>query len=292
MKPIKLIHNVLIMAMLTLLVGSNQVLAQYSGDKYVTTKSKKTANFTYAYVNTPGFIEKDASGKMKGLLVDVMNEFEAYVKKEMGITVTAKFVHIKDDDFKKMMDNVKASSGGVFGLSNVTITSSRKKVYSFSPPYISNISVLVSHKNVPTLNSLSGMDKAFSGKTAYTIKGGTYHERINGMKLKYYSGLKIDFRPSEIGIIDIISKDQQAISIVDFVYYLAALQDKKPIKRHAIGDSDSEEFGIVMPRSNDWAPILNKFFKGGFINGSNYRKIIANNLGSHALQLLDGIAKK
>ncbi len=292
MKPFKFLSYAVTGFLLLLLFQVNQAFAQYTGDRLSVAKTKKTANFTYAYVNTPGFIEKDASGKMKGLLVDVMSEFEAYVKKEMGITVTAKFVHLENDDFKQMMDNVKTSKGGVFGLSNVTITSSRKKAYSFSPAYISNISVLVSHKSVPTLNSLASMNEVFSGKTAYTIKGGTYHERLNGLKLKYYSGLKVDFRPSEMGILDIVSKDQQAISIVDFVYYLAALQNKKPIKRHAIGDSDSEEFGIVMPKSNDWAPVLTKFFNNGFVSGSAYRKIIANNLGSHALQLLDGIAKK
>ena len=38
---------------------------------------------------------------------------------------------------------------------------------------------------------------------------------------------------------------------MDFTYYLKGLQAGKT-KRHAIGDKPDEEFGIIMPLSNDW----------------------------------------
>lgn len=263
---------------------------QCKGDKLVTAKSTKSAKLTYVYVNTPGFVVKDKSGKMKGLLVDVMKEFEAYVKEKKGITLTSKYDAIPNDDFNLLLKKVKASSGGVFGLSNITITKERKKNYLFSPSYISNVSVLISHESVPTLKSLTDLPKTFKNKTAYIMKGSTHEEWANEIK-KYFPNLKIAYLPSETSILQKVASDQNAFSNLDFVYYLSALQNKKEIKRHAVGDSNKEEFGIIMPKSNDWSPLLAEFFNSGFIGSTKYRKIIADNLGQNALMLLDGLTK-
>ena len=263
---------------------------QCKGDKLAAAKSSKLAQLTYAYVATPGFVVKDKSGKMKGLLVDVMKEFEAYVKEKKGITLTAKYDAVPNDDFNLLLTRVKSGSGGVFGLSNITITNQRKKTYLFSPSYISNVSVLISHESVPTVKSLTELPETFKNKTAYIMKGSTHEDWANGIK-KYFPNLKVAYLPSETAILKKVASDKNAFSNLDFIYYLSALQNKKEIKRHAVGDSNKEEFGIIMPKSNDWSPLLTEFFNSGFIGSTKYRKIIADNLGQNALMLLDGLTK-
>ncbi|MDN5201302.1 transporter substrate-binding domain-containing protein [Fulvivirgaceae bacterium BMA10] len=273
-----------------LFLGSTiSVNAQLKGDTYAKAKAQKKGVITYAYVNTPGFIEKSSDGKMKGLLVETMKKFEEYVKTKEGIALTVKFVGTPKDDFKKMMDDVKQGSGGVFGLSNITITQARMKYYRFSPAYISNKSVVVSNKSVPTLTKLNDISSTFKGKEAIIIKGGTYDFRIQDIKKAYYPTLKVGYLPSEMEILKKISQDQNAFTIVDFIYYLRGIQDKLPIKRHPSGDGEKEEFGVIMPKSNDWSPLLKDFFNSGFLRSSEYRKIIADNLGTTALQLIDSL---
>ncbi len=276
---------------ITLLVSTSISYAQQcKGDKLVTAKSTKSAKVTYAYINTPGFIVKDKSGNMKGLLVDVMKEFEAYVKEKKGITITSQYDAIPNDGFNVLLKRVKSASGGVFGLSNITITSERKKGFLFSPSYISNVSVLISHESVPTLKSMSALSTIFKDKTAYIIKGSTHELWVKSLK-KSYPLLKVAYLSSEADILEKIATDKNAFSNLDFIYYLSALQNKKGIKRHAVGDSNREEFGIIMPKSNDWSPLLREFFNSGFIGSTIYRKTIADNLGQNALMLLDGLTK-
>ena len=86
-----------------------------------------------------------------------------------------------------------------------------------------------------------------------------------------------------------IIKDSNKFANLDFTYYLEAIKANKPIKRHPGGDSSAEQFGIIMPRSNDWAPVLNEFMNAGFVGSVEYRKILSDNLGSNALKFLDNM---
>lgn len=264
------------------------LFSQYVGDNYSGAKGKGEVNVIYVYVSTPGFIEKDQTGNMKGLLIDIINEFHNYVMYEKSIKINPKFTAV--NDFKMFMDKVKSSKGGVFGLSNVTITPERQKEYNFSIPYISNISVIVTHKSVPTLTSFKDLKSTFLGKSAYVLPLSTHEKRILDIKEKYFPTLNIAYLPSEAKIMNKVITDQNTFANIDFIYFLKALQNKKPIKRHPVGDSGKEELGIIMPKSNDWSKMLNSFMKK-YVSSINYRQMVSKNLGANALNLLDGLSK-
>ena len=132
---------------LLLLAGMNFVNAQQTGDSYASAKSSKTAKVVYIHAGVNGFAAKDESGKVKGLLVDVMNEFEKYVKDTYGITISSTYVEATNKDFKLYLEEVRNSNGGVFGLSNTSVKEERKKFLKYSPSFLNNISVLISHRN-------------------------------------------------------------------------------------------------------------------------------------------------
>jgi putative glutamine transport system substrate-binding protein len=89
--------------------------------------------------------------------------------------------------------------------------------------------------------------------------------------------------------IDAVVADKNVLTSADFTYYLKALQSRKPIKRHAIFDETGEEFGIIMPLSNDWSGLLTDFMKSGFIESSQYNKIITDHLGQSVLTFIKKI---
>ncbi|MEL7006063.1 MAG: transporter substrate-binding domain-containing protein [Bacteroidota bacterium] len=268
---------------------NSTVWAQYSGDTYASAKSKGTASWVFTYSKAPGFANENSSGIMTGICVDLMNKFKEYVEKEEGIKVAVKYQVTDPDNFTLFLDEVKQSNGGVFGLSNTTITKARKASYKFSPPYITNIGMILSNNAVPTLTDLKDISTKFAGMSAVTVKNSTNAKRLQEIKSKHFAGLKIEYVPSFAQVMDIVAKSPRKFTNIDFTYYFEAVQKRKPIKRHPGGDDPTEEFGIIMPLSNDWTPILEKFMNEGFVGGVEYKKIISKNLGQGAMKFFDSL---
>jgi len=264
--------------------------AQFSGDTFAKAKESKTANLTYVYSEAPGFAA-NIGGNVTGVCVDIMSDFEFFLLDKYGITVNSTIEKQHANNFTDYLEAVKASSNGVFGLSNTTITSKRKKEYSFSPPYITNIAMLLTNKSVPTLSDISNISEVFAGKTAITIKGTTNEDQVLKIKKQYFPSLEIEYvNYFDEGMVMIARDDNYFINI-DFTYYLDAIQSNKPVKRHPAGDQTAEEFGILMPKNTDWMKPFNEFLTESYRNSPSYRKIIAKHLGPNALRLLDSVAE-
>ena len=266
------------------LIGASPLHAQLRGDTYASAKSSGSATWVLTYSEAPGF----ASVNKSGITFDIMQAFEAWVEKTKNIDITVRYATTDAKNFTKFLEEVKNAKGGVFGLSNTTITAERKRMYNFSPPYITNVGMIISNSKVPTLNNLSDISSTFAGMTAVTVKNSTNEKRLLTLKNKYYPGMKITYVPSfQQAVAEVIS-DPKKFTNVDFTYYLDAVQNRKPIKRHPAGDDQTEEFGIIMPKSNDWSPLLAEFMTG-FVNSTEYKKIIVNNLGQSAVKFINSL---
>lgn len=274
---------------LALLFTTAGVMAQYSGDTWASVKSKGSGQVSFAYVETPGFVYKQ-NGQLTGICVDIMKDFIAYVNKSKGVNVTYKFVG-DGSSFSGMYNKVKNSSGGVFGLGNITITDARRSEVQFSPPFITNFAVLITPRDVPTLKSMSNIAETFAGFTAYTAKGTLNEKRLMDLKNKYYPSMKVSYVPSSPDALDKIISDNKSFTYLDVAFYLDAVQNGKPVKRHPVGDQGSEKFGFIMPLNSDWAPLMEEFFaaNGGYINTIEYKKILAKHLGNTGVKLIQSV---
>jgi len=166
---------------------------------------------------------------------------------------------------------------------NTSIVDSRKKTFLFSPPFIKNSKLILSNGSVPTIKSLGEMANSFSELTAVTVENSTNEKRLRKIKAQYFPGMKIEYERSSDAVIERLAKDEKTFSSLDVVYFLTATRNKQPIKRHYINDSDSESYGIIMPKDNDWAPLLKQFMTE-FVGSSAYRDIIAKHLGASSLK--------
>ncbi len=271
--------------------GLTNANSQISGDTFAEALVSKEANITYVYSEAPGFAA-NKNGSVQGVCVDIMGDFEFFLLDKYGITVKSKLNKQHANNFTDYLNAVKKSNDGVFGLSNTTITEKRKKGYSFSPPYITNIAMILTHKDVPTLENLDKIAKVFEGKTALTIKGTTNEEQILKIKANHFPNLKIEYVNYFDEAMVKIDKSSNYFTNVDFTYYLEALNSKKAIKRHPAGDQTAEKFGIIMPKNSDWVKPFNEFLTESYETSSSYRKIIAMHLGPNALKLLDAVTAK
>src|SRR6185369_16259816 len=140
------------LVVLCLMALTNVFSQNYVGDSWALVKKKGEGKISLAYVESFGFVYKD-NGNLTGICVDIMNDFIQYVNEKKKVKLTYDFVG-DGESFKGMYDKVKASSGGVFGLGNITITEERKREVKFSPPFITNLAFLITSNNVATLEKM------------------------------------------------------------------------------------------------------------------------------------------
>jgi ABC-type amino acid transport substrate-binding protein len=271
----------------TLLMAGVAFSQGYTGDSWAQVKANGKGTVSMAYVETPSFAYKDASGKLTGICVDIMADFVKWVSENKNVKLDSKFVG-EGANFKNMYDKTKGSIGGVFGLGNITITEERKKEIKFSPPFITNFAILVSQNSVPTLGKFEDMPTTFGKLTAYTAKGTLNEKRILELKQKYFPAMKISYTSTSQETLEKVFSDPNGFAYLDLAFYLEAVQLKKSIKRHPIADKAAEQFGFIMPLNSDWYPLLDEFFKanGGYLNAAQYRKILATHLGETGVKLL------
>lgn len=259
----------------------------YSGSTWSSTESTGAGAVKFAYVETPRFVYKDSQGKLTGISVDVMHDFVDWLKRTKKLELRTDYVG-DGSSFKMMYESVKGSSGGVFGLGNITITDERKREVKFSPPFITNFAILVSHDHFPTLSQMNEMATLFKGAHAYTAKGTINEGRMLSLKKNFFSTMNIRYTTSSQETLEKIVNDPQGFGYLDLAFYLDAVQLKKNIMRHPIGDKAAEQFGFVMPMNSDWYPVLEEFFNanGGYLASSRYRSILHKHLGEAGMKLL------
>lgn len=261
------------------------VIGQQKGDTYASASGSKTAKLVYVHAGVNGFASEDSQGKMVGLLVDVMTEFEQFVSNKYGISVSSQYVEATNKDFSLYIDEVGKSSGGVFGLSNTSIKEERKEFLKYSPTFLNNISVLISHRNFPTLQNMDDIGTAFASKTGFGVPSTTNYDRMIKVKEAKFPSMKITSVSSSREILQNISTNTNAFGFSDIHYYLEFIEQGMPVKRHPAGDQVGDEFGIIMPMDSDWNQVLSEFLSD-FIKTAKYRELVISNLGKGALRMI------
>lgn len=280
-----------ILFFLLFIVATSQ--AQFSGDTWEKAQQTKQANLVLTYTHAPSFAEK-VGGEYKGLCFDIMRDFVQFVKGRYGITVNLQYKDLsKPQDFDLFLNTIKASKGGVIGLGDVTITQERKQFYNFSPAYFSNVAIMVTNDKAPNLTSLENISRDFAGMKAVVQNGTTHEARIKSIKQNNFPSLEIETTVGFNAANKKVAQDPNYFTYFDFSTYLDVLEQKFPVKRQAVGDEKGESFGFIMPKSSDWGPVLKEFFAqdNGYTESTQYRKLMADNLGSAVLRLLDAMAK-
>ncbi|GHN00081.1 hypothetical protein WSM22_15700 [Cytophagales bacterium WSM2-2] len=282
----------LLLSILVVSVVSNHSFAQLSGTTYAEAKKTKTASWALTYSEAPTFSSKQPDGSVQGLAVEIIKKFAEYLQQNEGIKVTYEFKAKDPGNFKGFLQEVKTGKGGVFGLGNVTITEARKKEYEFSPAFIKNISFLCTNKDVPTLESLDKAATAFANFKGVVVAGSTDEKVMQNLKAKYIPSAEIVRVENNQQAVDLITKDNKAFTNLDFTFFFNAQKQGIPIKRHPAGDQSTEEFGIIMPKGNDWAPLLTKFLNADFLKSTDYKKMLFTHLGANGVKRLESFEKK
>ena len=257
------------------------------GDFYETARQQGYAELKVTYLPAEGFAYENEYGELTGISIEILQEFADFMQASQGIDLRYEFISRKD--FSDFYDEVKASSGGVFGLGNVTITEERKQELRFSPPYLTNIAVLVTHDSVPELQELADIGTEFRGMKPLAFRGTLHEERLRDLQETYMEDTDMEFASSNAEILETLSEQPDRFAYLDIYNYWRAVERGKPLRQHTVADLATERFGIIMPPDTDWREPLSDFFEQGmgFRTSSTYRTILERHLGPELTEKLE-----
>lgn len=256
---------------------------KYAGDSWAQVKSAGSGKLTVVYYDQPGLVQK-IDGKMKGVCVDIIADFAAYVKTKYGKTVTVEYAG-PEPEFSGFLKVVQQTPN-ILGVTNTSITEERKKILKFTPPFMNTQLVLLTNQNTPALKSLAELPKVYAGFSAEVITGSTHVKYIEKIKKEYYPELKVNYVTSSESVIKNLSTNPKMFSILDFTEYVGVIRKKQPIKRQEVELGNAEQLGFIMSKSSDWDVLWNEFLTADYRKSVGYKKIIADNLGSNFLNLV------
>ena len=265
---------------------SNIQAQNLKGDRWQEVKESGNGTITVTYFSMQGFAYQDEEGNYTGVSLDIINQFINFVKNSYNVNLQVDYK--PQNDFVAFYNSVKNGEGGVFGAGNVTITDERKEEVQFSPPYFTNIAVLITNKAAENLESLEEISTNYEDKTALVYEGTTHEKRLMDLKQNLFPDMSMEFIQSNKAAIEMTSSDVKYFSYVDLPIFWRAQKNNKQIKRQPAGDQATESFGFIMPKNSDWNEPMEEFFAigGGYRSNTTYRKILVKHLGVEVTKML------
>lgn len=270
--------------MLVIFFTSLQLVAQpYTGDSWAKVKSAGSGTLTIVYYSQPGLIVKE-DGKMKGVCVEILSDFVKFVETKYGKKIKLNYAG-EEKVFTGFLTTVQ-STPNILGVTNVTVTDERKKLMKFTPSFLTNPIVMITHKDAPSIKDLTEMKTAFAGYTAEMITGSTHVKHMEDIKKKYYPGMKITFGPSGSVILDHIRTNPKLFTILDFTEFMDAMRNQLPVKRQNVEITKAEELAFIMAPQTDWDVLWKEFLTDEYKASVRYRKIVVDHLGASFLTVV------
>ena len=244
------------------------------------------AHLVVHYVPSSGFAYPDADGNLTGVTVELMRSFGRWLEETRGMQVDLSFVG--EERWATFYERVLVSEGGVFGIGNVTITEARRDEVDFSPPYMSNVAILMTHEEVPELTSIDVIGEAFEGLVGLTYPGTLHQARIEAIRREHFPEMETVDVASNDELVGRVASGEGYFGYVDIYNYWRALEGGAPLRHHPVGDDASEAFGVILPRGSDWTPILAEFFAadGPLQEREAFRSLLGEHLGAELAGLL------
>lgn len=228
----------------------------------VARQTGKATIYVYWYESRP-FIYQDETGKMSGIEEEILVGFKEYVREKYNVDLV---LHWKEtQNFENTYLTVcNETLPGAFGVSAFSITPPRKERVKFSLPYMPDMSVVISSRNIPIVQDAEEFDRIFSGLEAITIKGTTYEEDL--MKLKAERNIDFNMRyvPSYQNILAVIQSSDSAFGVIDLPTYMVDLNRNAgmSVNRQNIVPFKREGLAFITPLNSDWDEPVNEYLSG------------------------------
>jgi len=225
-------------------------------------KTGKATIYVYWYESRP-FIYQNEKGEMEGIEHEILTSFKDYVREKYQVELTLHWTETQNFE-NTYLTVCNEKLPGAFGVSAFSITQERKERVKFTLPYMPDISVVISSKNIPIVQNGEEFDRIFSGLEAITIKGTTYEEDLKKMKAERNIDFKMRYVPSYQNILATISSSENAFGVIDLPTYMVDLNKNAgmSVNRQNIVPFKREGLALITPIHSDWSEPVNEYITG------------------------------
>jgi len=261
------------------------------GDAYADLRRRGEGDVVVLFTPSPGWAHRPSASDPlpTGVTVDLLQDFFRWVEQEEGVTLRVRWV--EEPEWGRFYRRVRDGAGGVLGIGHVTITPERREELDFSPPYLSNVAVLITRDDVPELASMADIPHHFAGFTAFPFRGTLHEDRVERLRDLGIPDFQVQYVNSIDAILAAVQGGSDRLAWLDLYDFWLAVENGAAIRRHPVGDDHSESLGVILPRGSDWTPALESFLTsgGGYRNGARYDGLLRTHLGDGLAEALQGV---
>ena len=250
----------------------------------------RKGSITAQWFESRPFIYRDTDGKMKGIEYELVEGFSKFLKTRYNVDLAVRWKEAAS--FSHAFNAItEKNSGPTFGLSAFSITQKRDEHVDFSPPYMSDISVLITSENIPAISNASALHALLPHLEAITIKETTYEQEL--LRLQFEGGLpfQITYIPSKENIMTTIAARDSAFGFIDLPVYMLLFHDDPSIKvrRQNVLPLKREGYAIIYRENADWRMPLEEYFQQPDFQ-KNLEKIIARYIDLELYHFVERLA--
>jgi signal transduction histidine kinase len=252
-------------------------------------KHKKKGIVTAYWHESRPFVYRDKRGQMQGIEYDILQGFPKFLKDKKGIDLRIIWKEGKSfsDTYSSIRDNQRAT----FGASAFSITEKRNKEVDFSPPYMSDISVLITSEQIPIMKNMEEFNAVIPKLTAVTIEETTYEQEL--MRLQKQGNLPFEIRyiPSSENIVETVAASDSSFGFIDLPVYMMLFKENPSIKikRQNLLPIKREGYALLIHEDSDWAEAIQEYFSNPAFK-SDLEKIISKYIDLDLYHFVEGLA--
>jgi ABC-type amino acid transport substrate-binding protein len=250
----------LLFALLLLLAPSAraEIPPLLQADAWTRVRERGEGTVTALWNGVDPFVFRSQSGRLVGVEVEVMEAFAAWVRRRHGVRLTVNWVEVPR--FEELLPYVaRTRQAGVFGWGYFSITDARRQQVRFTPPYMPDLSVLVTNSSVPDLQSDAAAVAQLRQGEAFTMRNTTMADDVAALRQRLGS-VPLRFLPNDYDILAQISRQENAFGYLPLSLYIVALQKGLKVKRQPVLTARREGFAGIFPLHSDWQAPVDEFF--------------------------------
>jgi signal transduction histidine kinase len=206
------------------------------------------------------FVFKDVNGELRGIEVEIIEGFKNFYENKYNRKLKIFWENKKSfSDILSTISNTK--SNNKIGSSAFSITEEREKTFAFCKPYMSDIEVMVSHSNMPILNSPEEFDKLFKNYTAYAIKQTTYEENLINLQKERRLNFDIVYLTSSDNVLKKVEQNKNSFGFIALPIYLKNYSQNPTIKvkRQNLFVVKRRGYSFLFSQNSSWISYFNEY---------------------------------
>lgn len=225
---------------------------------------------------------------LQGIEYEIAQRFKQFLEEEYEVTLRERWVNAAE--FEHLIQDVSISTGGVFGMSGISVSDERKKIIQFTPPHMPDICVLVSSPNVPVEYTVTGFLNAIEEITAVTVKGSVFEDKLLEIQRDNEISIAISYIDRVPELMQKLEGMTDGFGYVDLPSYLLNLDQGTSVRRQFFYPLKLPGLSFVYPKNSDWeAPVAAYYTSPQFQTDRDL--IISKYLGEEIIDLMERISR-